>query len=227
MTRFSVNEIQSRIAAVIDQDESTTNISTADYSLRLKYINMAEKEWAEASDWDVLYTQYNTLTSTSSGNLSIAMPENFRKLASYPKITTDGATTYLFPNVDPVDDTRYGTSDKRFWLMGNPADNYVIRIFGVDALASGASINVPYFKSVGSLASPADISLIPNADFLVQRTIGRIWEAREDPRFPKAEAKADLILQNLLEFEDVKEPVSDDRISTVEESRFGFRIGEN
>ena len=225
MARLSVNEIQSRIAAVIDQDEDTSAIATDDYSLRLKYLNMAQSEWAETYDWDVLYTEFNSLVSTSAGNASIALPINFRKLASFPEIVYDGTNTAKFPAVDPLDDTQYGSTDKRVWILGNPQDSYTLRVFGT-TLASGASVRVPYFRSVGSLASPVDIASVPNPDFLVKWTVAKVWESREDPRFPQAKAEAEQLLSNMIEFENVKNPVYNDRVKTQDETRYGFRWGE-
>lgn len=225
MSRLSVDEIQSRVAARVDQDEDTSAIATDDYSLRLKYINMAQTEWAEAYDWDVLYTEFNGNVSTSAGNASIVLPQNFRKLASFPEIVYDGTNTASFPAVDPLDDKQYGSTDKRVWIVGNPQDQYILRVFGT-TLASGASYKVPYFKSVGSLVSPANIPMVPNADFLVQRTVAQVWESREDPRFPQAKAEAQQLLANMLEFENVKNPVYDDRVKTQDETRYGLRWGE-
>jgi len=51
---FTVDDVQSRVAAVVDQDEDTENISSTDYSLRLKYINRRERKWAEVGKWPSL-----------------------------------------------------------------------------------------------------------------------------------------------------------------------------
>jgi len=217
-----------RVASVTDQDENTANISSTDYSLRLKYINMGVREWAESYDWQTLYTEYNMRISTSSGNASVLLPTDFRKLAGYPAITWDGSTTDLFPEVLPQEDGQYKDTDKRIWILGNPGDNYTLRVFGV-TLVSGASVKVPYYSSPISLVSPANISEIPNQDYLVQRTIAYVWEAREDPRFPQGKAEAERILANMIEHENTfSRAASYDRVKTVEETKFSdFRWGDN
>ena len=226
--RISVDDIQSQVAAVTDQDETTSNISSTDYSLRLKYINMALREWAETWNWQTLFAEYNTLTSTSTGNASIALPREFRKLAGYPKITYDGSDTKEFPEVLPQEDGQYEDTDRRIWILGNPNSGYVMRVFG-ETLVSGASIKVPYFTSVGSLVSPANIAEIPNPDYLVQKTIAHIWEAREDARFPQAKAEAERILRNMIETEETFNVASvHGRVRTFEETRFNdFRWGKD
>ena len=228
MGRISTDEIQSRTASYLDQDEKTSNISSGDYSLRLKYINMALSEWQEATDWQSLYKEYNVLVSTSTGNASIALPATFRKLASYPAITWDGTTTSLFPEIRPQTQGQYLATDRRVEIIGNPKDQYVMRVYGV-TLVSGASVKVPHYQSVGSLASPADIAEIPNSDFLVKRTIAYVLEAREDARFPGMKQEADGILANMIDFENVfGEASTNDRIKTPEETKFGnFRWGRD
>jgi len=227
MSRLTVDEIQSRIAAVTNQDENTANLSSEDYSLRLKYINMAQKEWAETYDWQVLYTEYNTLTSVSTGNASIAMPDNYRKLASFPKITFDGVTTGLFTEVRPEEDSQYGSTDRRVWVLGAPDTGYVLRVFGTD-LISGASIKIPYYRTPTSLVTTTDIPTIPNADYLVERTKAYIWEDREDARYLTAKRDAEKILETMLEFEQVPNQASDwDRVKSVNETRYKFRLGRD
>lgn len=228
MARISVDETQSRVAAIADQDENTANLSATDYSLRLKYINMALREWAETWNWQTLFNEYNMLVSTSTGNASIVLPREFRKLAGYPKITYDGSDTKEFPDVLPQEDGQYEDTDDRIWILGNPNTGYVMRVFGV-TLVSGASVKVPYFASPGSLASPANIAEIPNTDYLVQRTLAYVWEAREDARFPQAKAEAERILRNMIEVEETYNVASvHGRVRTYEETRFNdFRWGRD
>ncbi len=225
--RLTVDQLQSRIAAVIDQDEVTSNISSTDYSLRLMYLNMALLEWAEAYDWQTLYSEFNMLVSTSTGNASISLPTDFRKLASYPVISYDGATTALFPETRPQEAGKYEATDKRIEILGNPQDSYVMRVYGA-TLVSGASVKIPYYMSVQSLASPANIAEIPNPNYLVKRTIAYLWEAREDARFVQAKQDAEIILRNMLEQENVfSEASTFNRVKTVEENTNGFRIGRD
>lgn len=227
MTRISVDNLQGRIASIVDQDPVVANISTDDYALRLTYLNMASQEWAEAYDWQVLYHEFNTQTSTSTGNLSITLPTDFRKLASFPQISFDGANTASFPDTRPQEAGQYGSNDKRVEILGNPLDNYVMRVYGTD-LASGVSIKVPYYASVQSLASPANVAEIPNPEYLVKRTVAYLWESREDARFPQMKQECERILGTMIDYENTfGEASASDRVKTVEETKYGdFRWGE-
>jgi len=226
MARISVDEIQSRVASITDLDETTSNIDSTEYSIRTKYINRAQQEWAEINDWQTLYKECKLIASTSTGNMSVVLPDDFRKLASYPRIA-DGTDNPQFPEVLPQEDGQYGASDKRVWILGSPSGGYILRVFGV-TLASGASIVVPYYKSPASLVSPANIADVPNAEYLVQRTIAYVWEAKGDERAQLAKTEAEKILRNMIEFENVPNFASAyQQIKTTEETKYNFRLGRD
>lgn len=220
----TVDTIQSRIAAIIDGDNNTANINTTDYSLRLTYMNMALEEWQEAKDWQVLYKEHNVLVSTSTGNASIALPVNFRKLASYPVISNSASSTDLYPETRPQEAGRYEDDEKRVEILGNYQSNYVMRVYGV-TLNSGASVKIPYYATAGSLVSGSVVP-VPNPDYLVKRTLAYVYEAAEDPRFPQARLEAERILGSMIDYENVFSEASDsDRVKSYDE-RHKFRMGE-
>jgi len=190
-------------------------------------MNMALHEWGESYDWDVMYKRYITQTSTASANASIALPSDYRKLASFPIIVWTGTTGDQFPEVKPQEDGQFSSTDKRVWILGNNQTGFVMNVQGV-ALQSGASIMVPYYASPQSLASPANIPEIPNSEYLVQRTVAYLWQGREDPRFPAAQAEANRILSNMIEYENVfGRAAYNDSIRTVEQTRSSFRFGRD
>ena len=110
----TVDTIQSRVAGVVDQDQDASNISSSDYALRLNYINRRERMWSETGKWDVLTQEFNTLTSTVSGNTSISLPANFRSLAIYPEITFDGTNTQQFTEIRPQEESRFDPAVDRY-----------------------------------------------------------------------------------------------------------------
>lgn len=227
---MTVDEIQARIAAILDQNQDTADISSDDYALRLNYINRREQKWGEVGKWQCLLKEYNTLTSTSSGNTSIAMPTDFRSLAGFPKITFDGSTTQEFTAIRPQEEGQFDPASARYVkMMGNKASGFTMVVNSANSdrqLVSGASIKVLYFSSPASLASPADTVTCPNPDYLVQGVIADVWEARGDARFQQADVKANQILQNMIEFEVT--PTEADYstlVQTIDTRKFGYRWG--
>ncbi len=227
--RITVDDLQGRIAAIVDEDDVTTNISSTVYSLRLKYLNMALLEWAEAHDWQVLYKEFHSRISTSTGNASVVMPSDYRKLSSYPLITWNGTTTDKFPEILPQDNGQYGDNetDKRVAILGNPNSQYIMRVYGV-TLVSGASLMVPYYSSPASLATSSDVASVPNPDYLVKRTIAYFWETRNDPRATSAKQEAQSILQNMISQENVFNRASAyGTVKTQEETKYNFVWGRD
>ena len=220
----NLNDIIKKVSAVVSQTTTVTDTSD-EYSLWKSYVNMAQKEWAESYDWQVLYKEYNTRTSNPSGNATIALPVDFRKLSGYPKITGDGVDTEEYTQIDPQKASMMSSDAFYSYLLYNPGQSYLIVSPG--SLVSGASIFISYWKSVASLVSPANIVDCPNPDYLVQRTIAYVWESREDSRFPQAKAEADKILARLLENENTQGYAYDNKILTLEEKSYSFRIGRD
>lgn len=217
---MTLDTIQSRIAAYADEDPVTGNISDEDYALRLNFVNQAITEWQEATNWKVLYTEYNTLTSTATGNLSIALPTNFRKLASYPIIAGEA-----LPETNPIHSSQFAETEKRIEVLGNPATGYNLRVYGT-ALISGASIKIPYYAAANALASPADISEIPDSNYLVKRSLAYMLESRDDAKFVEMKGEADRILGNMIDRENVHSVAADEStVKSVLQTKYGYRIG--
>ena len=92
-------------------------------------------------------------------------------------------------------------------------------------LASGASIAFDFQSYPSSLATLTDISVCPQPDYLVKRSIAYVLEARSDTRFPKVKQDADVILQKMIE---EKCPISGrDKQNTVLEKPKDFVMGED
>lgn len=219
---IDVTEIQNRIASIVDQSSTAPTVDGDDWTLRLAYINLAQQEAFELYDWQFLYKEYNMQVSTATGNTSISMPSDYRKLASYPRVNG-----YQYVEGRPQERFKYVTSDKVVYFLGNPDDGYTMVVNG--ALASGTSITVPYYAGANSLVTTTDVSMIPDSNYLVYRSVALLWEAREDDKFPEAKANAEKILQRMLERENVPSEAANDegQVRTVEETKWSFRIGRS
>lgn len=195
--------------------------------MRRMFINMAQREWAEAYDWKTLYRENNSRVSTSTGNTSIALPAEFRKSAANPKVTYDGSNTEYFPVIRPQERYQYRATDRFVYFLGDQNSGWTM-VVNAGTLASGASVHLPFYRSPASLVSPANIVMCPNPEYLVQRTLAYIWESQSDERFPQAKSEADKILQRLLEYEASFGEGYYDRVKTIERTQFdGFRWGRD
>ena len=231
MPQITVDDIQKKVAAIVDQTYDSDNIDDTDYALRLNFLNQRERMWAEAAKWQVLYKEYNTLTSTNSGNVTVSLPADFRRLASYPKIVTDGSSTDEYPEILPQRKDQYTpTADNYVYILGNENEGYNMVVNPATSsgqLASGVSIYVPYFSVQSSLATSTDYITCPNPDYLVKGIIADVWESKDDNRYQAKQIEAEIVLKNMIESEFTPTEASAyDSVKTVEETRYGFRLGE-
>lgn len=215
----TLNDILTKVSTIVSQ---TTDITAGsdEYNLWTSFVNQAQKEGAEVTDFRFLYTEHNTLTSQSTGNATIALPFNFDRLTGFPMI--DGTE---YPEINPWERQQYLSTEKYCYLLNTSSRQYLVVNPGT--LASGTSIFVPYRRSLASLVSPADIPEFPSTDYLLKRTVALIWEAREDERFQQAKMEAEKILSRTVENENTRSPGYDDSIPTQLAKKFGFRIGRN
>lgn len=220
----TLNDVLTKVSAVVSQTTDVTNTSD-EYGLWRSYANMAQKEWSEVYNWPSLYKEYNTQTSNPSGNATIQLPADFRKLSGYPRLTADGTTTNEYPEISPQVKGKYNSEDEYCYVLNSSGKYYLIVNPGT--AVSGASIFVSYWRSPASLCSPADIIDCPNPDYMVQRIIAQVWESREDARFPQAKAEAEKILSRLLEAEVTPSYAYDNRVLTQEEKSYDFKIGRD
>lgn len=223
---WSLLDLQNQIANEMDQSATAPTEGGTDWNIRLNSLNRALFDWAETYDWTVLKKVFNGIISTSTGNSSIALPTDFRKLDGYPRITWDGTNTVNFTPVDPTRNQQYSSIDKIVNILGNDRDSKILYI-PFTSLSSGASIQFTYWKSPTSLASATDIAEIPDPTFLVQRALYFLYKTKEDGRFPEAKVESEKILARLVEQENtLGQAHSDNQVHNYNQTR-GFRIGRD
>lgn len=200
---WTVDTIQQQIASELDQSDSAPTAGGTDWTIRLNTINRALRDYAQSYDWDALKVIENGNISTSTGNASYAMPSGFRKIDSYARIMSDGKTTYDHPIVDPSENLLYSDTDRYVNILGNESDGYTMYIHS-GTLSSGASVQFTYWRWPATLSTTTDVAMIPDASYLVQRSLYYLYKGREDGRFPEAKVEADRILARMVENENVR-----------------------
>lgn len=220
---YDTNEIQARVASLVDQSTTPPTAGGAEWNLRLKYINRAYEEWANAYEWEALrQTQYSTVTASAS----ISLPGNFHKMAAFPLLYNGVTGGEEWPEIQPNEKKLYSDTDKYFYLLGNRGNGFTM-VWNPGTLASGASLFIQYYSFPSSLASPADVPVIPDPEFLVERSIAYVFESRSDARFQEIEAKAREKLLLMVDNENAKARTYKNTIETPERLYFGFRFGRD
>lgn len=221
---WTLQTIQDYIASEVDQSSSAPTAGGEDWDVRLNIINRSLRDWAETYDWKTLLKIHNGLV-TAAGFATYSLPSDFKKIDGYPQITWDGRTTDNFPLIDPSTTTLYNDSDKYAYVTGAGQKALYIH---ANTLSSGASVAFTYFSVPSSLASPTDVVVCDDPNYIVQRSLYHIYKAKEDGRFPEAKAEADRIMARMIENESALGLAhTDRRVSRWEDTHYGFRIGRD
>jgi hypothetical protein len=224
---WSVTDIQTNIAIELDQSATPPTVGGTDWTIRLNAINRSLRDWAETYDWEALHKIHNGIISTSTGNASYALPTDFKKMDGYVSIVADGSTTYEFPHENATKNILYNESDKYVNILGNESSGHVMYIHS-NTLASGASVSFTYYASAATLSSESQVAEIPDATYLVQRSLYYLYKGREDGRFPEAKVEADRIMARMIENENVKGWGSTERrVSKYQHPFKNWRIGRD
>ena len=233
MARLTVGQIMQNIGATVNQDASQPQDGSADWTLWLQFINRAQIEWAESYDWEELKKWYypNVALATNASQASIGLPLDFRKVAAPVVNYWIGASNVVgdaWTEILPERKTQMSPIDRYFYIEGDPNGGHYMT-WNPGYSASGASIEIPYYYMPTSLTSSTQYPVIPDSEFLVNRTIAYVFEARSDPRFQEQEVKSrERLLQmvensSLAKYSSYNNPI---RIQTPE-NKSNFRIGRN
>lgn len=237
MARQTVGTMLSNIGATVNQDPAQPADGTADWTLWLFFINRAQIEWAEANDWEQLKKTYYTTISLGTGYsmASIGLPLDFRKLSG-PVVnwSTGDPQGTTWAEILPERKEEYNSNaDKYFWLRGDPSNGYSLQwniaVWGQQTGGSGATIEVSYYSMPTSLVSSTQYPVVPDSEFLVQRTIAYVLESRSDARYQDEEQKARERLLTMIENANVAKYESYVNPITIltPENKQHFRLGRN
>ncbi len=232
MARLTVDQIMQQIAATVNQEANSPTAGGTEYKLWLEFINRAQTEWSEAHDWEELRKFYSGTVSGLS-QATVALPDDYQNMAGPPRLFLDTAQNREtegeeFPDILVEERGLYSSTDKYVYPLGNIQDGYSL-IFHPASLSSGASIVIQYFSTPTSLASPANIPPVNDTQFLIDRTISYIFEARSDPRFQQQETKAREKLLQMVENADLAKYNSYNTPQPVKNTlqKRGFRVGRD
>lgn len=225
----TVDSLQSKIAALVDQ---STDVPTGnEYTLRLSYINRAINEWEHSFDWEAT-KKYHWINVTGVSTASLSLPGDFKKLAGFPLYHSGGVSGgEEWEEIKPEEEKLYVNTDKYCYILGNRGTGHTL-VWNPGTLASGASLRICYYSYVTALASPAETTIVPDSEFVINRTISYILESRSDARFQETEAKARENLLQMIDNEQTAKFTSlaggeSNYVQTSNRLYHSFRIGKS
>ena len=230
MSRLTVNQIFTAVSATVNQEASAPANGSAENTLWLAFLNRGVREWAEAQDWDVLRKTFIPgVTGVSWATVSL--PSDYKKLAASPRIHLSGDSEggEEIPEILFEERGLYNSTDKYLYQLGDTSVGFSL-VFHPGTLSSGASLEIPYYSVPTSLASPNDLPVVLDSEYLIDRTIAYIFEARSDPRFQGQESKARERLLQMIEDTNMSKYNSYSNPNYVQNApmrKMGFRMGRD
>ena len=220
---ITLYDIQSRIAATVDQTVTPPSAGSAEWELRRSFINRAIEEWGQAYDWDTSRrTEFLNITSGPT----VALPMDFKKMSGFPLLFGDVAEGEGWPEIQEHEAKRYTVSDHYYYINGDRANGYFM-MWHPATLSSGASLMIQFYSFPTSLASPASMSVIGDPEFVVDRSIAYIFQSRNDARFQQFEAQAREKLLLMIDTDNERSRAYRSRVETPERAYHDFRLGRD
>lgn len=224
----TLTTLQQDIASVVDQSTTTPTAGGDEWNLRKSWINRSVEEYGQAYDWESLRkVRFPGVTGVSQG--SISLPLEFRKMARMPVYYSSGVTDGKeWSEILPDEIGGYDSTEEYFYLLGDRGNGYTM-IWNPATVASGASMMITYFAFPTSLTSPSDVLILENPEFIINRTIAYIFEARSDARFQGFESRARENLLQMIDNQNDKGSAfgTNAYVKTSGKKYYGFRVGRD
>lgn len=157
-----------------------------DLDTRTNYANQAIRDACSLYNFPQMTVRYDVYATGAT----VSLPSNFRELDSFPKFQYGGAVTDI-----PVYKAGY-ISDESFssYVLGDNASGYNLILNNI----SNATISIQYQRYPTGFTTLTSVCELPDPEYVKQKVIAYVLQARNDERFQVAEADAQTRLSNMV-----------------------------
>lgn len=173
--------------------------SGTELTTRVRFSAMAEREWGHAAKWKQLKVEL-TPSLASFASIGIA---NFSELNGAPMEYLSDGIYQEYPEIAPEDRFYKDQSDQYSYITGNDASGFALHVNGINV---NATLTIPYVREPSIMMTLTDVTEVPDPNFVTQRIISYVLQARNDERFPVVQAEGNRILRNMITTEQVRLP---------------------
>lgn len=184
-------------ASYLDLD--ATLPAGTELTTRIRFGNMAVREWEEAAKWRQLKVE-STPSLASFASIGLT---NFKHLNGPPMEFLSDGIYQEYTEIRPESRFNYDTSDKYSYITGNQGDGFSLHVNGI---AVNSTLTIPYIRGASTMATLTDVCEVPDPSFVTNRIISYVLQARNDERFPVMVAEGNRILRNMVTNEMVALP---------------------
>lgn len=171
-------DLMERVASTVDQRATPPTVGSSEYNWRKVLVNRVVEELYMSYDFEWMrQSQYAAVTAAAS----VTLPINFKKMASFPVYYGASSEGEEWAEIKPHEQRLYGSSDHYFYILGNRGDRYTM-VWNPGSLVSGASLFLDFYTWPSLITQSTDTLVVPSLDYMTNRTIAYIFEAKNDPR---------------------------------------------
>lgn len=190
--------------------------ASSELSLRTLFAKRAVDEWSQAYKWRQLKTEYIPSLGTFA-SLSIT---NFTQLDGPPMEFLYSGTYEQYPEIQPADRFSKDTDEKYCYITGSDGTGFSIHVNGIGV---NATLSIQYVRGASTMATLTDVCEVPDPQFVTNRVISYVLQARNDDRFPVVLAEGNRLLKNMISQEMIRLPGGTN--STPKKGVAGYSIG--
>lgn len=194
---MNLNDILADSSSYLDLDNALP--TGTELTTRVRFANMAVNEWGEANKWRQLKTEF---IPTLSSFASLALT-NYKQLTGPPQEWTTGSTYQSYPEITPEDRFVKTSSDDYCYVLGNDNEGWSLHVNGIEV---GATLSIQYLRGPSTMATLTDVCEVPDPQFVTNRVISYVLQARNDERFPIVIGNGDRLLRNMVGQEMIQVP---------------------
>lgn len=185
----TLNDILLDSSSYLDLDAVAP--SGTELTTRIRFGNMAVNEWSQATKWRQLKVEA-TPSLASFASIGIA---NFKELNGAPMEYLSDGIYQEYPEIRPEDRFAQPVSEKYSYISGNAGDGISLHVNGINV---NATLTISYIRGASTMATLTDVCEVPDPQFVTNRIISYVLQARNDERFPIVLAEGNKSLRNMI-----------------------------
>ncbi len=193
----TLNDILLDSASYLDLD--ATIPTGTELTTRVHFSQQAVREWSNSYKWRQLKVEY---TPSLASFASIGIP-NFQYLDGAPMEFLSDGIYQAYPEIAPADKYEKDVNAKYSYIMGSDASGFSLHVNGIDV---NATLSIPYVRGASVMVTLSDVCEVPDPQFVTDRIISYVLQARNDERFPVVLADGNRLLKNMIGTEMIQLP---------------------
>lgn len=185
----TLSQILIESAATLDlsaEEPTGTELTT-----RTSFANQAV---SEAFNYALL-REFKERVVTFATTATISLGTNFTQMIDKPREMLSDSSWNEYEPIEPEDAIHYTSSDRYYYVTGNPASGYVAYF---NNLAANATLVFTKYRYPSGMSTLTSICELSDPQYVVLKVNASVYKSRNDNRFPIVEAEAQSRLQNMV-----------------------------